>query len=208
MFDEPHSRRHRRPARTEEPLTPSADRTLPPSVGAEPPRPGTDPAHGPPPAGLSAVLPGHLGPHGEWDGPRYVLLRSNDGDLYLWCPYDRDPRTGASIRQLIPVVAVAEEARSPHRSAPDGKDGELAELRRLVGELGLQVAALREQLAASHAVPGRRAPVVPGGHAPDGHLDAWGPELHARTDELTDPRRDLATLLEALHRTLPDNSRR
>ena len=36
-----------------------------------------------------------------------MLLRSNDGDLYLWCPYDRDPRTGETVHPRLELVRLA-----------------------------------------------------------------------------------------------------
>lgn len=209
MFDQSHSRRHRRPAPTGEHLaTPSA---------------AGDALHAPSP-GSRDVLQGHPGPHGDGDGPRYVLLRATDGGLYLWCPVDSDPRTGAPIRQLIPVVPVAADARSLSGSV-GGEDGELAVLRRQVGELGLQVAALREQLARLGAMLGLSPPAEahaarahdvrgPGHHdvfnphgasAPEGRSDGRRPDVHALMGEPVDPR-VLASLL--LQGKLPVEPRR
>lgn len=152
MSDQTHSRRHRRPVSTTVDLTPAeADWTTIASGEADASRLAS---------GLSRVS----SPRGDSDGPRYVLLRSTDGGLYLWCPVDPDPRTGATVRQLIPVEPVAEEARSLHRHAMDGKDGELAELRRLVSELGRQVVALREQLAPRTPHPVDAPPVFHSEH--------------------------------------------
>lgn len=162
MSDQSHSRRHRRPVSTTVDLTPAeVDWTTIPSGEADASGLASDLPSVSSPGGSPDVRSAHHSPRGESDGPRYVLLRSTDGGLYLWCPVDPDPRTGATVRQLIPVEPVAEEARSLHRHATDGRDGELAELRRLVGELGRQVVALREQLAPSNAAPGRRATGIP-----------------------------------------------
>lgn len=121
-----------------------------------------------------------------------MLLRSTDGDLFLWCPVDRDPQTGAPIRQLIPVEPVTEDAGSLRRRATDGKeDGELADLRRQVGELARQVVALRDELALSDATNGRRATGI-----------------HGEPDESVEPHRAVTSLPTAPQKTRPDFFRR